>query len=908
MSRPRTPVERDEHAAQDGPGDEGWEGYDLQIALDQLAAGSTDALKIFLARQQGIDPDTVLLRQSAWQAREDSQLSYIGKMDDIGLPGATDKPLAGKTKRPRFELKDTRISLEYPPLDPERRQFRLIKLAPPDKDGIVRQLQLETFCLDDAPQYLCLSYVWGDPDRSMRVNCNGKMIPATQNLFHALQTCLGRYPEMWLWADGICINQDDVVERNAQVLLMGEIYERTAMVLAHPSHHKYRLVERTTASHDHGEVTQDRMGATLSSDDEKKPQPDTEISVGMVEIVDADGPEGDAYSSSSAQGAISIMTFLSRIWSDPDRDQIQSDTEWEKTGLPDPDTEYGHAIWQNLASFWTQDWYFRTWVLQEVVLPPKVVVLYGETAISLDAITEFWSLARQHGLPRVLRIGKYADMFSKVLHLSPVSSFESLRKRREKSKATSGNDAMNDQSGAMPQKEAIAAPSLLELLVMSRNNLATDPRDKVYGLLGLANDAVAQAIVPDYSPANTTAQVFTEVASEMVKAGEIVDFLQHAGLDQDIPGLPSWVTDWTRQSRSILPKHLYRCTGKTASTVSISEHDDGPRLLVRGAILGRVNQVGAAWKYYSHNESEDIFNRFETAPEQEMPPFNDEDARNFIMSLASNFEEFLADRYAAEGFEDALVRNLAVDCSWRGERIGRRGPGGLDNEKAMPDHEDETFAETSRSNEFFEAAAAFRRFYARGPESEEDLVAPGIRVHQTMIFMWLLDFDEETEAELQKQMVPYTVPFQEAQRGRRFAVLGTRVAAETETLRNGAEAGSDRQGGKKRYATKQAANYLMATLPWNAEIEDYVVLLEGFSTPFVLRRSKAGDGTEAEEFKVVGDCYVHGIMDGELLRRKDTISRDTELGREFFSKDLDGREYAIEAPQGFIPFTTFTLS
>ncbi|KAK7912154.1 hypothetical protein PG985_014635 [Apiospora marii] len=178
--------------------------------------------------------------------------------------------------------------------------------------------------------------------------------------------------------------------------------------------------------------------------------------------------------------------------------------------------------------------------------------------------------------------------------------------------------------------------------------------------------------------------------------------------------------------------------------------------------------------------------------------------------------------------------------------------------------------------------------------------------------MWLLDFDEEVEADLQRRMVPFTAPFQEAQRGRRFAVLGPpstgNVAGDGDNRATNDDGGDDGTG-----ASEEGNNDFMGTVPWDAENGDYCVLLEGFRTPFVLRkklrRGKAkssGDPSGGqEEFRLVGDCYVHGIMDGELLRWADEVGE--ELGPEFRSVDDGGREYVIRALQGYVPFTDFVL-
>ena len=134
-------------------------------------------------------------------------------------------------------------------------------------------------------------------------------------------------------------------------------------------------------------------------------------------------------------------------------------------------------------------------------------------------------------------------------------------------------------------------------------------------------------------------------------------------------------------------------------------------------------------------------------------------------------------------------------------------------------------AERNTTSEFYGAFDAFRSFYKRGPESEDDLKQPGVKVHQTDTFMWLLDFDQEKEDELQKLMVPFTTSMQEAQRGRRFALIfgmGEKDGGKDKTLQ-AMEGSADHCG-------------FIASVPWNAEIDDVVVLLEGFSTPFVLRK------------------------------------------------------------------------
>lgn len=60
--------------------------------------------------------------------------------------------------------------------------------------------------------------------------CDGQTILVTQNLHNALSALSRRYPGYW-WIDQLCINQDDVQERSAQVALMGNLYRNASQVI-----------------------------------------------------------------------------------------------------------------------------------------------------------------------------------------------------------------------------------------------------------------------------------------------------------------------------------------------------------------------------------------------------------------------------------------------------------------------------------------------------------------------------------------------------------------------------------------------------------------------------------------------------------------------------------------------------
>ena len=73
----------------------------------------------------------------------------------------------------------------YEKLDEECRQIRLIVIQPSPAIDAAIDCSLETFSLDDEPNYFALSNVWGDPTEDIIVN--GFILPVTVNLVIALR-------------------------------------------------------------------------------------------------------------------------------------------------------------------------------------------------------------------------------------------------------------------------------------------------------------------------------------------------------------------------------------------------------------------------------------------------------------------------------------------------------------------------------------------------------------------------------------------------------------------------------------------------------------------------------------------------------------------------------------------------
>ncbi|KAJ4136477.1 hypothetical protein NW768_004090 [Fusarium equiseti] len=130
------------------------------------------------------------------------------------------------------------------PLDRNGREIRLIEILPTYANQTI-QCKLHTVTLTPDTYYVCISYVWGDPHITEEIVVNGVRKQVTVNLATALRHLKKHWVEIEresdpdldtskfrLWADALCINQDDTLEKGHQVGLMADIYSSAEMVLA----------------------------------------------------------------------------------------------------------------------------------------------------------------------------------------------------------------------------------------------------------------------------------------------------------------------------------------------------------------------------------------------------------------------------------------------------------------------------------------------------------------------------------------------------------------------------------------------------------------------------------------------------------------------------------------------------
>jgi hypothetical protein len=121
-----------------------------------------------------------------------------------------------------------RIQSGAPP-DPIACDFHLLK--PGYEYGEIYDFNTDLCVSQQYVQYTALSYTWGDSTPLHTILVDGKPLQVRQNLWDFLQQARERKLTKYLWIDALCIDQEQLNERNHQVWMMGEIYSRAERVI-----------------------------------------------------------------------------------------------------------------------------------------------------------------------------------------------------------------------------------------------------------------------------------------------------------------------------------------------------------------------------------------------------------------------------------------------------------------------------------------------------------------------------------------------------------------------------------------------------------------------------------------------------------------------------------------------------
>ena len=253
---------------------------------------------------------------------------------------------------PLKEQDQANFSPSYKPLPQPQKDCRLLCILP---GRISDPIACNTSVIDlaeAAGRYDALSYCWGSQDRTRPIICDNTSISVTPNLEAALKRL--RAPDLArnFWIDQLCIDHENLREKEQQLALMADIYRRSSKLLIwlgdneDESRKVYKMIDR---------LLKLNPIASLSNDD------------------------GNSDLAQQTRGRIGL-------------DQLKSH------GLPGSKD----ASWQELRSLLSRSWFSRIWTIQEAAVATNTAFLWGkEYSITWKDMVSVMHIVREH-LPRTL--------------------------------------------------------------------------------------------------------------------------------------------------------------------------------------------------------------------------------------------------------------------------------------------------------------------------------------------------------------------------------------------------------------------------------------------------------------------------------------------------------------------------
>ena len=189
---------------------------------------------------------------------------------------------------------------------------------------------------------------------------------------------------------------------------------------------------------------------------------------------------------------------------------------------------YGDVcFWTSVKELFKRRYFKRVWIIQEVTLAKRILALCGPHSIDWDPI---------------VKVSEFLTNTSWTRWICPRGVLPA-------SDSHESNHAIPNLLQANKQTRIAGDKSIvLYSLIRSRRFMASDPRDKVYALLGICGDFVVgkSRFTPVYG-SRTAAVTFTLAAIQILEDSDNLLLLACIEGDnfQTIPLLPSWVPDWS---------------------------------------------------------------------------------------------------------------------------------------------------------------------------------------------------------------------------------------------------------------------------------------------------------------------------------------------------------------------------
>ncbi|KAL0931131.1 heterokaryon incompatibility protein [Colletotrichum truncatum] len=187
------------------------------------------------------------------------------------------------------------------------------------------------------------------------------------------------------------------------------------------------------------------------------------------------------------------------------------------------------------VSLFERDYWKRLWVVQEVFNAKDVTVYCGSSKLPWDIYKEASRVFQRHK--------------GDLDYYFPGNSQGRTYARASQNHFTYSQILAYQGPGSLPDVRSLVhfgEESLLEVMRACRRKLASDAKDKVFGILGLLSEDVRNEFTVDYSL--SVKEIYTNVVDFLVWTTGRLDVICesiHYPLHTNTASLPSWVPDWS---------------------------------------------------------------------------------------------------------------------------------------------------------------------------------------------------------------------------------------------------------------------------------------------------------------------------------------------------------------------------
>ena len=470
-----------------------------------------------------------------------------------------------------------------------------------------------------------------------------------------------------------------------------------------------------------------------------------------------------------------------------------------------------------LNNLLSRPWFTRVWTLQEGAFATRAMVVCGRKEVPYNIFEEFNKQCEED------QTGVWTSTLSSISTAKP--AYPKKPPRFVTAHIHGISKLKQVRSGRGPGE---SVPTLLYRL---RSCEATDERDRVYSMWSFLPDNYSKVLErPRYERDFTAADLFYQVSRIELVHNQNLDFLGHAGIWQHGPDtvLPSWAADWSYRQKThplcvldndCLQKtdaKLYRAGCDLVGSAKISGAP--ATLTIQGKILGEVTKLNDPFIFTtSQDKNKGAQISISSLRSQAEESTANDDFRAKVAQLERQFE-YPIRMLNETASQMALCLTTAAQC--------HPYPQNLD-------------AETASKH----TLTASLTHQISGP-------APGatlIRVKDEELNELFTAFDTAVDAMksynflgINQKALKLLGLVREITRTRRFFVTADRY---------------------------------MGLAPGEAREGDRVAVVYGCSTPVLIR----GIGGSGANWRLVGECYVYGLMDGEATTMDSILVREIQL-------------------------------